>query len=231
MRCTFFIFLFVFLGMATQNVAQTHGDRLVLYSLSDQNGLSDNRVTCFFQDSKGFMWIGTQDGLNRCDGSVVKKFKSKKDDTTTLRSNYISAITEDANHRHWIATLDGLSEFDIDQNIFTTYHIKTSKGNGNLMWDLHADAIGNIWLASEVGLLQFIIKEQKFVVHYNETHDESPLRRADNHILQVHEDKKGRLWLSTFNGLWRFHFDKNKFEQVSESEPFDLINTIGSKNL
>jgi len=53
-------------------IAQIKNATPVLYSITEQNGLSDDVVTCFYQDSRGFMWIGTQDGLNEYDGSAIK---------------------------------------------------------------------------------------------------------------------------------------------------------------
>ena len=75
-------FLFFSLEIFSQgNIAFNH--------LTVNDGLSQSSVTCIFQDRKGFMWFGTQDGLNRYDGYKFKVFKNIPNDTTTLTDNFV----------------------------------------------------------------------------------------------------------------------------------------------
>ena len=77
-------------------------------SLSIDEGLSNEYVTSIFQDSKGYMWIGTKDGLNRYDGERIKIYNCSKEDSNTLSSTYINDIEEDSMGNIWIATDNGL---------------------------------------------------------------------------------------------------------------------------
>src|SRR5690349_2069316 len=80
-------------------------------SITDLNGLSDNRVTSFKKDRLGFMWIGTENGLNRYDGHefiVYRPGQSKK----KLSYEHINDIEQDSHGRMWVATWNGLNVLD-----------------------------------------------------------------------------------------------------------------------
>ena len=75
--------------------------------LNVDDGLSQSSVTCIFQDTKGFMWFGTQDGLNRYDGYKFKIFKNIPNDSTSLTDNFIFSILEDEFGALYIETQSG----------------------------------------------------------------------------------------------------------------------------
>ncbi len=80
--------------------------------LQREQGLSNISVRCIFQDSRGFMWFGTFDGLNRYDGYEFRVFRNKFNDAGSLPHNYINTISEDSRHRLWIGTPQGVSIYD-----------------------------------------------------------------------------------------------------------------------
>lgn len=80
-------------------------------NISVSDGLSQNTVTVIYEDSRGFMWFGTQDGLNRYDGVEFKVFKSNNS-SASLSDNFITAIAEDTNGQMWIGTRSGLNRLD-----------------------------------------------------------------------------------------------------------------------
>ncbi|HLZ15932.1 MAG TPA: two-component regulator propeller domain-containing protein, partial [Cyclobacteriaceae bacterium] len=145
----FFLFLMV---LATCSFAQPTS--LTLYSLTESNGLSDNRVSCVFQDHRGFMWIGTEDGLNRYDGSEFKVFKRRRDSNAELADNHIHAVAEDARHHLWIATQHGLSEYDPDKNSFRSWQCTIDRKDINVMLDVCPDNQGSVWIGTFGGLVQ-----------------------------------------------------------------------------
>ena len=77
-----------------------------------REGLSQNSVTALFRDSKGFLWVGSQDGLNRFDGVEFTRFRHDSDDETTISDQYITFIFEDIYGLLWIGTRNGLNTFD-----------------------------------------------------------------------------------------------------------------------
>src|SRR5438046_546090 len=80
--------------------------------LGIEHGLSNNAVTCIYQDQYGFMWFGTRDGLNKYDGYTFTVFKNHLHDSTSLIDNRIVAISEDADNNLWIGTKKGVSIFN-----------------------------------------------------------------------------------------------------------------------
>ena len=77
-------------------------------NISIPEGLSNSTVQYLFQDSNGFLWISTSDGLNRYDGNSIKVFKNDPNDSTTLPNNYCSAIAEDADGFIWIGVFGNI---------------------------------------------------------------------------------------------------------------------------
>lgn len=87
--------------------------------LTTDNGLSTGTVNCVFKDSRGFIWIGTVDGLNRYDGYTIQVFKNDKKNPKSLSGNIVSALAEDANGDIWIGTRNaGITIFHWDDETF-----------------------------------------------------------------------------------------------------------------
>lgn len=158
--------------------AQQPADNLILYQLTEQNGLSDNQVTCFFPDSRRFMWIGTKDGLNLYDGSAIRVFKKRGSDSTQLADNFIHAVKEDAQHHIWITTDKGLSRYDPSTNNFRSWWVKSDVTDMNVMRGLAIDGQGNIWIGSYAGLLKFDPARQQFYQYANNTNNNSSRQRS-----------------------------------------------------
>ena len=86
-----------------------------------KEGLSSNVTTCVTEDKNGFIWVGTNNGLNRYDGYRFKAYYHKDDDSNSLINNYIQGLYCDSKNRIWISTIDGLSCFFPDENKFINY--------------------------------------------------------------------------------------------------------------
>src|SRR3990170_4947602 len=96
---------------------------------SDQ-GLSQASVNCILQDSKGYMWFGTQDGLNKYDGYGMSVYKHDASDTNSLSSNYIECLYEDRKGIIWVGTREGgLNAFNHRLNRFTHYQTQLNNPN------------------------------------------------------------------------------------------------------
>lgn len=92
-------------------------------------GLSQNEVRCIHQDHSGFLWIGTQDGLNRYDGYEFKKYSRSPFDKNSLSNDRINVIAENSLGKLWIGTDDGIDLFDPSKNVFTNYNQLLIKDN------------------------------------------------------------------------------------------------------
>lgn len=121
-------------------------------SIGTDDGLSDKRVTCFYKDRTGFIWIGTKNGLNRYDGHSFKIFRPAKGNSVS--NEVINDIAEDREGRIWVATMEGLNYYDPVKEQWECLIPDAAKSNidipSYLIWDIEADANGRIWIASDV---------------------------------------------------------------------------------
>ena len=172
-----------------------------------------------FQDSKGFIWIGTEDGLNKFDGYEFKIFKNDVADNSTISDNWIRDIIEDDFGRIWVATKKGVNVFDkgsqkvikfFSNNDFTKKNIDSEYFE---IMRLHSDSKSNVWFGLWGGGL---IKCNPFDFSYTDyPFDESfniPFR-----ILNIFEDNNNKLWIGTWDeGLFNFEEGKGYFNSFKK---------------
>lgn len=123
--------------------------RLTFKHLNLARGLSNSTVEVLFQDSRGFIWIGTRDGLNRYDGSEVVVFKNDVNDPNSISDNYITSIIEDHQHNLWIGTTNGLNCFDPKRVTFKRYkHIGQGSLSHNYITSIAERTNGKLWIGT-----------------------------------------------------------------------------------
>ncbi|OFX84374.1 MAG: hypothetical protein A2W99_01250 [Bacteroidetes bacterium GWF2_33_16] len=171
-----------------------------LFTIND--GLSQTSIHCLLQDSKGFLWIGTQDGLNRYDGYSFKSFKNDPHDTTTISNNYIHCFFEDSQGNIWIGTNLGLNKYDRYENKFIHYLADPTdpdKLKENEIYAIYEDSKGLIWIKTINFLTRLNPKTLKFrhYSHYNDVFNFV----AVNTKFSILEDNDGNLWVGTKDGL------------------------------
>lgn len=162
---------FILLFSTTVLCAKTQKPYLYFNRINTQNGLSHNKVNCIIQDSRGFIWIGTDDGLNRYDGSYFTIFRNTPGDSTTLSGNIITDLIEDKQGIIWVATADGgLSKYDFRMPAAAQFkQYKHRLGDSgtipvNIINALLEDKDGYLWLAtSDHYVLRFNKQTEQFV--------------------------------------------------------------------
>ena len=136
--------------------------------LTSENGLSNDSVWGIAQDSRGFMWFGTLDGLNRYDGNNFKLYRHDPDDLHSLSGNTTSRLIADRTGTLWIGTWsNGLNQFDRDTEQFIHYTIKNGLPSNTVWGILEEDASpdeegGNLWLSTTWGLSRFNPQTETF---------------------------------------------------------------------
>ena len=118
--------VFLLLGfphlLLAQNAADKHfPEEYRLVNWNSDQGLYYGRVNCFLKDKNGFLWVGTEGGLNRFDGSLFKNFINPSGGNHTTIGNFILGLTEDSLHNIWVGTDKGISRYDIKADSFTHF--------------------------------------------------------------------------------------------------------------
>lgn len=184
-----------------------------LEPLSEAIGLSQSTVECVYQDSRGYLWIGTQNGLNRYDGYSIKIYKRNFSNENCISNNFINSIFEDANRKLWIATNGGLDIFDPDSEKFrqfTAAENDTTAISGNFVRDICQDHQGRYWVATRArGLDLFDPKIGRLRNYEHDSKNSGSL--SSNALTSLCIDIDGNLWIGTWGG------GLNRFDHATQS--------------
>ena len=181
--------------------------------LSYEQGLSQNAIFCMLQDHKGFMWFGTEAGLNKYDGYQFTIYKNDPHDSTSISDNWITSLFEDHTGSLWVGTpRGGLNRFDRDKEQFTHFghdpeNLNTLSNNGISI--IYEDRAGTLWIGTALGLNRFDREKALFTRFIYNPHDAKSL--LGNRITAIHEDHGGTLWIGTERGLNKLDRDKDQF--------------------
>jgi ligand-binding sensor domain-containing protein/signal transduction histidine kinase len=190
-------------------------------------GLSQKSVLCISQDSKGFMWFGTYDGLHRFDGYKVKVYKSEIGDPYSLSNNTVRFIYEDRSGILWIGTDGGLNQFDREKERFIHYQYDPNDPHSlssNMIQWICEDTTGIFWIATFTGgINRFDTKKKQFTRYQYNSKDSCSL--SNNLTTCVYIDRSGTLWAATNGGLNKFDRQKNRFIHYTHdpNNPHSLI--------
>lgn len=188
------ILLFVMALVSLYSTAQP-----TVNQLSTSDGLSHNTVMDLLQDYKGFLWLGTADGLNRYDGERFQVYRRSARDAQSLSSNEIKCLLEDRQHRLWVGTNSGgLNQLD-SSGVRFRHLLRTVDGQDiatAAITDLAQDQAGRIWASTNgQGLLQ-IDPATRRVTQLTAAKNGLP----SNFIHRICPDRAGNLWLGDQQG-------------------------------
>ncbi len=194
--------------------------------LSTEQGLSQSRVDHMLQDRRGFIWIGTYNGLNRYDGYRFKIYKLDPNNPNSLGGLFVSALFEDRSGILWIGTEKGLNRFDPVTERFTQFRADPDNPDGLSGFPEHItqDRDGTLWLATHNGLDRLDPASGRFIHCRNDPNDPHSLSSSD--VRFVLEDRQGTLWVATGAGLDAFDRQTRKVIRhypSSQQPPLDRI--------
>jgi ligand-binding sensor domain-containing protein/signal transduction histidine kinase/CheY-like chemotaxis protein/AraC-like DNA-binding protein len=194
-----YLLIAVFLLLSLSGNAQKTNYNI--YSISVENGLPTNDVQYVYQDSFGFLWIASYEGIFRWDGYAFKKYQHDDKDSTSLSHNIVYTIFEDSQKRLWVGTIEGLDLYNRETDEF----IKCSIGQVGQKIPVNAigeDSKHQLWLGTSSGLCKY---------NYEKRHSDWYLDHEFDIIFCLDFDSNDNIWVGTFNGGIK------KFSQTTKS--------------
>ena len=204
---------------------------------TDNSGLSSNTIQCLYQDDKGYVWVGTADGLDRFNSYDFTNYRSDYRRRNTLENNCIYSLCGEGfpnGDRIWVGTSDGVYIFDSKDESFVHLPILGSDGRERrnlLVYSLAADVAGNMWIGTlGDGLYRYSLKSGTFE-HYNAA--KYPEAFSSDVIVKILLDHDNNIWVASGGGslLSRYNPENNRFstfrvEDTLTREPISRISTM-----
>jgi ligand-binding sensor domain-containing protein/two-component sensor histidine kinase len=200
--------------------------------ISIEDGLSQSIVEAIIQDHQGFMWFGTEDGLNRYDGYTFTVFKHDPDDTNSISNNNIWCLYEDSKNFLWIGTYTGgLNRYDPHSETFERYlydPLNPNSISSNKIRSITEDFNGNIWIGTrDAGINRFNYNDEKFIRIFNDPDESRSL--SSNNVRFVYPDSKNNLWIATSKGICVYDLDNGNFTKYKTEK--NKINSVCDNNV
>jgi signal transduction histidine kinase/ligand-binding sensor domain-containing protein/DNA-binding response OmpR family regulator len=183
--------------------------------LTVDNGLSNNRPKCVLRDSRGYLWIGTESGLNQFDGNDLNVFENIPSQSNSLSGNTINCILEDSNHNLWIGTSNGLNLYDRKTESFKRFFPDSisSDVNRNYISKILEDRKGSLWISTYQGLYRWAPEKQTFIGYKI---PDLNLQSDPNKIYSFAADKDDNLWIVSDDNVWFFNTQSHQFLRFSD---------------
>ena len=232
------IHFFAFVALLTISAnSYSQKENLKFDHLDINSGLSQNNVICVLQDSRGFMWFGTRDGLNRYDGYKFTIYRNDTRNQYSLSDNIITNIIEDSKGYIWIATAGGgLNRYDREKDRFT--HLKHDINNVNsissdMVSCLAEDHEGNLWIGTSDAGLNILNPVTHLVQHYSsDKHDNKTL--SGEYVKSIFEDHDHNIWVGIYGGglnlfnnkekaFTRFQSDRSNNTSISDNKVYVIF--------
>lgn len=206
----FLFFLISAFSLSAQNIS-SENQLLKFKQFSLSEGLSQSSVICMLQDSKGFMWFGTRDGLNKYDGHTFKTYRYNYKDKNSISNSFIKSLLEDKNGNIWVGTNNGLNKYIPNKDSFKRFkHNKDSNSLiNNEIWSLTSLNDNYLWIGTNAGLEKFNITTNRSEHIKN---SESTLRHQ---IRSLYIDRDKNLWICNRENIVIYNDEKKEFKNVS----------------
>lgn len=202
---------------------------MITFLFTTEHGLSSTKVTTILQDNRNFLWIGTEDGLNRFNGYDFTIYKTQPNDSLSLISNHITALFQDSKNRLWVATIAGLEYYDLAYDGFINVSLNQPDEvvKNNKCTDILEDSRGNLWFAvSGYGVVCYSPDTESSLL-LTPSEKSSSLSLCSSYIESVAEDKEGNIWFaSQDNGISIYNPTTQSFQNYNKENSTLLSNAV-----
>jgi signal transduction histidine kinase/ligand-binding sensor domain-containing protein/CheY-like chemotaxis protein len=181
---------------------------LILDHLTPSEGMPQGTVMSTLQDSQGFIWLATEDGLVRYDGHELVRYAYARNVANGLPGNFIYQIVEDGHQNLWLAVKDaGVARWNRVTDSFTVFRHDPANGQSlgsDATRAVLVDKSGHVWVGTSGAGLD-VIDQRTGVVEHMRHDPANPATLGDDQVLTLHFDRNGTLWVGTASGLdqWR----------------------------
>lgn len=208
------IYLIIFIFCIFSNTLFSGKENIKFRRITVEQGLAGNSVYKIIQDSIGYMWFETNNGLNRYDGYNMNIYQHDPHKPGRLRSTNFDLMCADKTGGLWIGTYNGLSRYDPVEDRFFRYKSEPNNPNSlshNDVISLCAGKAGYIWIGTDGGgLNKFDPVREKFTCYKKEP--DNPNSLSHNTVTAIYQDKSGILWIGTIGEVVnKFDPEKEKF--------------------
>ncbi|RHJ81535.1 two-component regulator propeller domain-containing protein [Parabacteroides sp. AM08-6] len=176
MKIQFYLFLLLFLLPGLQTVK---GENLYFRHYNNKQGLSHNTVYCSLQDKRGFMWFGTDDGLNRFDGHTFKVYRHNSYQPESLPNDHIISLFEDSEEKIWVCTNRGTCYYDYHTDAFHPLQLANEENTPEYFISVREDKQGNLWFLDYNRIVRYSPSDRTTRSYPGSTHVYSTLAISD----------------------------------------------------
>jgi len=182
--------------------------------LTPDMGLSQGSVLSITRDNKGFLWIGTENGLNKFDGYSFTTYHHNPNDPFSISNDMIIRLRVDSQNRLWVTTRIGLHWYDRVNDRFIRYKFQGEAAylNNFFIYDFLFDSVSSVWIDTSDGLVKYNMTTHKIENRLEGITDRHLLKGID--INAINKDSKGNLWIVARIGCFKVDFQKKKVIKI-----------------
>ncbi len=216
------VWVILFTCIALPSLGQLQMQRnafIELENLSLKQGLSQSSVYAILKDQRGFVWFGTQDGLNRYDGYGFKIYKKDPSAFQSLSDNWIKSLAKDTQFI-WIGTDNGLNRYDASQDSFLSFLPQNGNPKSLNHKEITALCVDNtqkiLWIGTPKGIQTLHLNNEN---PNDLSFERVALAAGEIGVNSIYQDKRGNLWIGHQKGIEKWNTQKKRFEIFEFTTP------------
>lgn len=199
---------------------QTYASELMFYNMTTADGLSQTSITSIYQDSSDYIWIGTNNGLNRYNGSDFEVYNKNLSEKRNIVDGQITCLNEDLNNNLWVGTYDGLSKINLKTDKITNYTITNSSLSSNIIKNIKINNKGDVIVATSNGLNIYDDNNDNFISLVQQD-----FKPSSSNILSIEFYNDNEIYMISQNHFLKYDMTNNKYSIINNKVINDTIFT------